>query len=155
MVTYVIQTSGTLVLYQAQMASVLHGTWGIILTLTVPCGTIRVKVSNHPGGRYSRSRSVFSAGIFIYHRHPLLGKLPVVLGALSALFGVLGGAVDGLHDDSVLLVEGDGLDELVHLVPHLGGGQVVVSGHGGLTGGAGHAAQLVLVTAGVEKETHA
>ena len=43
---------------------------------------------------------------------------------------MLGGAVDGLHDDGVLLVEGDGLDELVHLVPHLGGGQVVVSGHG-------------------------
>ena len=89
------------------------------------------------------------------HHHPSSGKLPVVLGALSSLLGVLGGAVDSLHDDGVLLVEGHGLDELVHLVPHLGGGQVVVSGHGGLTGGAGHAAQLVLVTAGVEKETHA
>ena len=43
----------------------------------------------------------------------------------------------------------------MHLVPQLGGGQVVVSGHGGLTGGAGHAAQLVLVTSGVEKEAHA
>ena len=43
----------------------------------------------------------------------------------------------------------------MHLVPQLGGGQVVVSGHGGLAGGAGHAAQLVLVTPGVEEEAHA
>ena len=47
------------------------------------------------------------------------------------------------------------LDELVHLVPQLGGGQVVVSGHGGLAGGARHAAQLLLVTPGVEQEAHA
>ena len=43
----------------------------------------------------------------------------------------------------------------MHLVPQLGGGQVVVSGHGGLAGGAGHAAQLLLVTPGVEQEAHA
>ena len=68
---------------------------------------------------------------------------------------MLGGVVDGLHDDGVLLVEGHGLDELVHLVPHLGGGQVVVGGHWGLAGRAGHAAQLVLVTPGVQQKAHA
>ena len=43
----------------------------------------------------------------------------------------------------------------MHLVPQLGGGQVVVSGHWGLAGGAGHAAELLLVTPGVEQEAHA
>merc|ERR1719412_3322690 len=81
--------------------------------------------------------------------------LPAVLGALASLLGVLGGVVDGLHDGGVLGVEGHGLDELVHLVPQLGGGQVVVSSHGGLAGGARHAAQLLLVTSGVEQEAHA
>ena len=94
------------------------------------------------------------------------------------LLGVLGGVVDGLHDGGVLGVEGHGLDqhstvqysgnavqynkystvyldELVHLVPQLGGGQVVVSSHGALAGGTGHAAQLLLVTPGVKKEAHA
>ena len=47
------------------------------------------------------------------------------------------------------------LDQLVHLVPQLGGGQVVVSGHGALAGGARHAAQLLLVTPGVQQEAHA
>lgn len=40
-----------------------------------------------------------------------------------------------LHDVHVLLREGDGLDDGVHLVPHLGGLQELVSGHRGLTGG--------------------
>ena len=42
----------------------------------------------------------------------------------------------------------------MHLVPQLGGGQVVVSGHGGLAGGARHAAELLLVTPGVQQEAH-
>ena len=67
---------------------------------------------------------------------------------------MLGGVVQSLHDDVVLLREGDGLDQLVHLVPHLGGGQVVVGSHGGLASGPGHAVQLALVSAGVEEETH-
>ena len=46
------------------------------------------------------------------------------------------------------------LDQLVHLVPQLGGGQVVVSGHGGLAGGARHAAELLLVTPSVQQEAH-
>merc|ERR1711913_215629 len=50
--------------------------------------------------------------------------------------------------------EWDGLDELVHLVPHLGGGQIVVGGHGGLAGGPGDTAELVLVSSGVEQEAH-
>jgi len=54
----------------------------------------------------------------------LLDCLPVVLGALSAVLGVFGGVVDGLHDVGVPGVEGDGLDELGHLVPELGGGEV-------------------------------
>merc|ERR1712061_129228 len=83
------------------------------------------------------------------------GCLPAVLGALASLLGVLGGVVDGLHDGGVLGVEGDGLDELVHLVPQLGGSQLVVSGHGGLAGGARHAAQLLLVTPGVQQEAQA
>jgi hypothetical protein len=67
---------------------------------------------------------------------------------------VLGGVVQSLHDDVVLLREGDGLDQLVHLVPHLGGGQVVVGSHGGLAGSPGHAVELALISAGVEEETH-
>ena len=67
---------------------------------------------------------------------------------------MLGGVVESLHDDVVLLREGDGLDQLVHLVPHLGGGQVVVGGHGGLAGGPGDAVELALVSTGVEEETH-
>ena len=67
---------------------------------------------------------------------------------------MLGGIVQSLHDDVVLLREGDGLDQLVHLVPHLGGGQVVVGSHGGLAGGPGDAVELVLVSAGVEEEAH-
>merc|ERR1712228_940433 len=122
------------------MASVLHGTWGIFLTLTVPSGTHRVKVSNHPEGSFFLARG--QSSVHVSSSSFISGKLPVVLGALSSLLGVLGGAVDSLHDDGVLLVEGHGLDKLVHLVPHLGGGP-------------GHAAQLVLVTTGVEKETHA
>merc|ERR1711862_842797 len=47
-------------------------------------------------------------------------QLPVVLGALSSILGVLGGIVDGLHDGGVADVEGNGLDQLGHLVPELG-----------------------------------
>jgi len=57
----------------------------------------------------------------------LLDCLPVVLGALSTVLGVFGGVVDGLHDVGVSGVEGDGLDQLGHLVPELGGGEIVVS----------------------------
>ena len=85
----------------------------------------------------------------------MMRELPVVFGAVTTGLGVLGGVVQSLHDDVVLLREGDGLDQLVHLVPQLGGGQVVVSGHGGLAGGAGHAAELLLITSGVQQEAHA
>ena len=47
---------------------------------------------------------------------------------------MLGGVVQSLHDDVVLLREGDGLDQLVHLVPHLGGSVEVGGGNGGLAG---------------------
>ena len=57
----------------------------------------------------------------------IFDQLPVVLGALSSILGVLGGIVDGLHDGGVAGVEGDGLDQLGHLVPELGSRQIVVS----------------------------
>jgi len=72
----------------------------------------------------------------------LLDCLPVVLGALSAVLGVFGGVVDGLHDVGVPGVEGDGLDELGHLVPELGGGEVVIGLGRRLTCGSGDAAQF-------------
>jgi len=72
----------------------------------------------------------------------LLDCLPVVLGALSAVLGVFGGVVDGLHDVGVPGVEGDGLDELGHLVPELGGREVVIGLRGRLTCGSCDAAQF-------------
>eukprot|EP00091_Calanus_sinicus_P022390 TRINITY_DN7075_c0_g2_i3.p1 TRINITY_DN7075_c0_g2~~TRINITY_DN7075_c0_g2_i3.p1 ORF type:complete len:107 (-),score=3.29 TRINITY_DN7075_c0_g2_i3:467-787(-) len=58
-------------------------------------------------------------------------KLPVVLGrALSSVLGELSGIVDSLHDCLVLGVEGDGLDDVVHLVPQLGGSEVVIGRYG-------------------------
>ena len=57
-------------------------------------------------------------------------RLPVVLGgAVSSSLGVLRGIIDGLHDSLVLGIEGDGLDDVVHLVPQLGGREVVVGGN--------------------------
>jgi len=81
-------------------------------------------------------------------------SLPVVLGALSSVLGMLGGVVDGLHDVGVPGVEGDGLDELGHLVPELGGGEVVVSLRGRFTCGSGDAAQLGLISTSVQQEAH-
>ena len=81
-------------------------------------------------------------------------ELPVVFGTVPTGLGVLGGLVQSLHDDVVLLREGDGLDQVMHLVPHLGGGQVVVGSHWGLASGPGDAVELALVSTGVEEETH-
>ena len=47
------------------------------------------------------------------------------------------------------------LHELVHLVPHLGGGQVVAGQVGVLTGSAHHTVQLLFGAAGVHQEAHA
>ena len=55
-------------------------------------------------------------------------ELPVVLGrALSSVLGELSGIIDGLHDSLVLGVEGDSLDDVVHLVPELGSCQEISS----------------------------
>merc|ERR1712154_730384 len=55
-------------------------------------------------------------------------SLPVVLGGtFSSILGVFSSLIDGLHDGLVLGIEGDGLDYVVHLVPHLGGSEVVIS----------------------------
>ena len=54
-------------------------------------------------------------------------ELPGVLGStLASVLGELSSLIDGLHDGLVLGVEGDGLDDIVHLVPHLGGGEIVI-----------------------------
>merc|ERR1711992_261900 len=58
-------------------------------------------------------------------------ELPVVFGAVTTGLGVLGGVVQSLHDDVVVL-----------------------SSHGGLAGSPGDAVELALVSTGVEKETH-
>ena len=50
---------------------------------------------------------------------------------------MLHGVVDADHDGLVLLLEGHHLDDLVHLVPQLGGRQVVAGGDGGLAGSPG------------------
>jgi len=68
---------------------------------------------------------------------------------------VLSGIVDSLHDGGVAGVEGDGLDQLGHLVPELGSGQVVVSLGWRLTGSAGDTAQLGLISSSVQQEAHA
>ena len=61
------------------------------------------------------------------HQYIFWVELPVVLGrALSSVLGELSGIIDGLHDSLVLGVEGDGLDDVVHLVPQLGGSEVVI-----------------------------
>jgi len=55
-------------------------------------------------------------------------SLPVVLGGtFSSILGVFSSLIDGLHDGLVLGIKGDGLDDVVHLVPHLGGSEVVIS----------------------------
>lgn len=67
---------------------------------------------------------------------------------------MLGGGLDSPHGVQVLL-----RDVLVedgsHLHPHLASGDVVVSLLGVLAGGLLEAADLVVVTRGVEKEAHA
>ncbi len=47
------------------------------------------------------------------------------------------------------------LHKLVHLVPHLGSGQVVAGQVRVLAGSAHHTVQLLLGTAGVHQEAHA
>ena len=62
-------------------------------------------------------------------------ELPVVLGStLASVLGELSSLVDGLHDGLVLGVEGDSLDDVVHLVPHLGSSEVVICRYWGLAG---------------------
>ena len=61
--------------------------------------------------------------------------LPLVPGsALLARDSDLGSILQGLHDGEILLVEGDGLDDVVHLVPELGGLVEVSGGDRRLTG---------------------
>jgi hypothetical protein len=65
------------------------------------------------------------------HQYIFWVELPVVLGrALSSVLGELSGIIDGLHDGLVLGVERDGLDDVVHLVPQLGGSEVVIGRDG-------------------------
>merc|ERR1719206_1496905 len=71
-------------------------------------------------------------------------ELPVVLGStLSSVLGELSSLIDGLLDGLVLGVEGDSLDDVVHLVPHLGSSEVVICRYWGLAGSSGNAVQLL------------
>jgi len=83
-------------------------------------------------------------------------ELPVVLGStISSVLGELRSLIDGLHDGLVLGIEGDSLDDVVHLVPHLGSSEVVIGRDGGFASSSGDAVQLLLISTGVKQEAHA
>ena len=59
-------------------------------------------------------------------------SLPAELWAVLSLLADGVGGLQRVHHLGVLLAVGDGADDLMHLVPELGGGQVLTAHLGGL-----------------------
>merc|ERR1719219_2526544 len=81
----------------------------------------------------------------------------VLVGAdCVGLLAVLRSLLHCVHDLAVLLREGhDRFEHVVHLVPHLGGGEVVAGQVGVLAYRPLHAVKLRLIPGGVHEEAHA
>lgn len=66
------------------------------------------------------------------------GCLPLVGGAVTTQLGVFGGVVDGIHDLRVLLWDWEA-QSLLHVVPHLASGVVLIGNGQVVTGSSLHA----------------
>merc|ERR1719220_2063410 len=84
----------------------------------------------------------------------IFNSLPLVLVARATGICVLHGIVDTDHDVLIFLLEGNHLDDLVHLVPHLRGLEIVARRNGRLASSSLDAAQLLLISSSKKKEAH-